>query len=334
MKYKNQTFNKQEVVRTIFDLKQKKAFIEKFGDFDSKKLIISGLQKNVFLTEKTAILLYKNKTAFGYSKNEIKAYEWFGENKDLDFLPYLIEKIEDKNISDFPLQVVHKLEGVSFFSLWHELNNDDKNSVFEDLGKKLAKIHERYITKPSTLKEIPMDGKFESSDWIDYICEKDYFEKAIDFAYDKILENFPKMKLAKNIKEVWKKKLFNFTKLECVLTHCDIHEEQILIKKINGKYKVSGIPDWGFAHITSPLQDFYFNEERLFPSKEIFLPEIKKLRKVMWKSYSKKRNLDISCEDMKLLFNLYYLIVSKSFLENNHPTWNNFINKTVREITK
>ncbi len=334
MNYKNQTFNKTEVIGVIFDFKQKEAFEKKLGDINSKKLILTGLLKIVFLTEKKAILMYKNKTAFGYSKNEFKAYDWFGQNKDLDFLPYLIEKIEDKNISDFPIQVVNKLEGDPFFSLWDDLNNEDKNSVFDDLGKKLAIIHDLHIANPSTLKEIPMDEKFEPHDWIDYICEKDYFEKAINFAYDKILENFPEIKLAKNVKEIWKKKLFCFTKLECVLTHCDIHEGQILIKKTNGKYKVSGIPDWGWSHITSPLQDFYFNEERHFPSKVVFLPSIKHLRRVMWDAYSEKRKLDILSEDVELLFNLYYLVMSKTFLEKNYTPWVNFIKETVREVEK
>jgi len=313
--------DKKTLIKAIFNRHQKQAFEKEFKikpiDLD---INVDGYMKHVLLEKKQVYILYRNHQFYNYSKNEIKVSEWLNCLSKTS-VPKLIKKVTNKDISPYPILVTQKLEGELLSKVMQKISEKELMKIFENIAKCIAEYHEQSIINPPKITKHKLSKNITKEEWLYYIVNSETHKTALDFAYNKI-KKYLNTRNKKETLSLWQKTLEPIIKLQPVLNHNDIHEAQILI---TNKNKVSGILDWGDAHMNNPVLEFNFNEWLGFDTKEFLIKHIYDIRKTMWNEYTKLRNIKtVKYENIKLLYSIRYALNTEKFTNEFSLTYQKF----------
>ncbi len=187
-------------------------------------------------------------------KKEIKFYN---ANKDSSLIPKLYYSNIDKDKIPYMYEIIEKIDGVPLFSIWHKLNETDRENVIKELCNAMKMFH---------------SNKGEQYDW------KEKTNKLFLNAYDKVnsLNIF-----SEEEKDLINKAYLKFEDYldsdEFVLVHNDLHFDNIFYK--DGRIK---------------LIDF---ERSLYASKDFELDIIYRMIRKPWKFASEETEKYTKLED-------------------------------------
>ena len=218
-------------------------------------------------------------------------------------LPVLIEYVNDISISSFPFIVTTRLEGIPFSEIIETINIDTLESILLQLVGLIADWHNIPENKISTLikeRSVTQDESFELSNIVNLLSNPSKFREAI---YAVLAAGIDYFTFNKTEIDFLIKAIERINSLNSTLVHSDINEDQILIRKNNDKWEISGILDWESAVFTNPVKDFNFLEWglQIWEYREHFAS----LRYKIWSKYCELRNIKVFGEYDLHIFYLF-----------------------------
>lgn len=173
----------------------------------------------------------------------------FRERKIADILKDIVPVPQINYIGDvdnYRFAIVKFMPGIALRDLLLSDKEYNLEEVMHEVGSLITRFSSHKFTKSGffnsnleVIEELPEDGLKEFSlSCLDYKNVKKYLGKDIIFKIRSLLNSIPIIK-DKNIN----------------LVHADYDPANILVAKIDGKWKVSAILDWEFAYAGSWLND-------------------------------------------------------------------------------
>ena len=223
-----------------------KAIQDDFGlEITNIEKVIRGFSNEVYkgkLEDKNVFIrTNKDKNVFEVEQIGYKIFEEQGIP-----VPKIIAYEENPKSISFPTMIISAAEGKTLKDL--ELSLEQKDVIYENLGKLLKKIHETKLKDfgPLSVYNQELIGKF--STWKER-CEsaKKKNDKVINFSIEnKFITNEEADQIQKIYKEV---SLLDFG--EASLLHMDLHHEHFFVKDT----EITGIIDLGALEAGDPRYD-------------------------------------------------------------------------------
>lgn len=268
--------------------------------------IFSGWHKRILLADELVFLFPREPQFQSNLDKEIEVYKNFNVLNGIQY-PRLIDDIQDRNISDYRFAVVSRLKGIPLSEIIEKLSIEKLCQFFFKLGESIANVHNLDIANTSVFKTKISKPNDILTDLLAYIMITKDVEPALKILAEAIsIETnytiFGKEELNKI--GVIIEKIIN---LPDVLTHGDIHEDQILL---SNAMSITGILDWETAQHRNPIHDFNFGEWGM----QIWdrLPDLFEIRKSLWEGYVQNRKQEINLTSDE--FHIFWLIIELSWM--------------------
>lgn len=244
--------------------------------------IISNVIKSIFPNAKISLIKRMNRGIMNYvcfikitspNKHLILKISNLPEKYGIEKERYIIKILSKKgnvpvpkiigydfSCKSFPFKylVLNKIEGELLEDIWGKLPHKEKEDIAFECGRTLALIHK---IRFKSFGEIIGFNKFTKYDnYHDYFYN--YFpplEKEIESR--KLLDPADLFKISSWLKS--HKVLFTKRK-QIVLCHNDFFFWHIFVKRINFKWRVIGVIDFGFAEKSFPESDFVKPDRWIF----------------------------------------------------------------------
>jgi aminoglycoside phosphotransferase (APT) family kinase protein len=198
--------------------------------------------------------------------------------------------------------ITHYIEGELLEKLMDTMTLDNRLSIFEEMGEDLGILH--------TVKTFDFFGEWdESGNSIHNI--KSYYEnfvKSTEKSIDEVLkQDLPEQKLLKESIEIIRN---NYERLnidvEAKLVHNDFDGRNLLIRKENGVYRLSGVIDFEGCYPNNP-------EENLVQLYYRYFLDNKDYEKAFFKGYNRYINLDSGFHERLHIYLLCFPVVNCSW---------------------
>ena len=276
-------------------------------------------------------------------EREALAYEVMN---DLDILtvPKFVERVSDEEISYYDFLVVTRMKGEAYSKYEDELKEEDVKKLLFELAKSIPLWHNidlEGIDISSLLKPEEDITNITIQNWEKAILNPKQVKEAILYIQG-VIEywgqryNFQALDtlISNDALSKWLLILEEIANLNQVLTHADIHEDQILLES-KETMKITGIIDWETVGIMNPIWDFNFHEWglKIWDWKHLFSD----FRREMWRIYLYERQIDLSSyEGLDLFYSLSEFLVIIKFPEKDiHViTGENFENSIIFYLEK
>lgn len=232
----------------------------------------TGYTKLVLLSEDRAFLFPRNHTIVKQLERECDIYA----TVDHPLVPKLVGRWDDPKISPYPFFAVTRLTGAPT----DHIPARNLEALTTELGAAIAACHNISLDRvPRTL-------------WANPWTEPPLVPPTAASCYSPLRELGGAEQLAASTtafigapsSAILTDALVAAESLAPVLAHGDLHEQQFLVDATS---KLTGILDWGFGGLLSPLVDFTFSQF----TREQFAAEASygKMRRHMWLAYADHR---------------------------------------------
>lgn len=228
-------------------------------------------------------------------------------------IPKIIKYDFNKTIIDMPYVILEKVEGVSLDSVYENILNKEK--IFEELGELYGKIHTIKLNKYGKLNS-KLDVSFSYENWYEKKCKE--INKIFSIINNNKNLSNEKIKINKEFFEK-NKYLLKFETKPC-LCHGDSAFSNIILKKINDKYHLSGIIDFEFCNGGGAIED-------LFKSVNSF-NRLFEYKKSLEKGHSKYMKLSKNWEKLAKFYHWMKVLEQISIIDK--MSWRN-LNKAQTE---
>lgn len=251
--------------------------------------IFSGWHKRILLsTDK--VFLFPREPQFQKGVDiEDSIYQEFSQLKAVA-LPQLIEKVNDAEISGFSFIVTTKLAGKPFSEFIDDMSIENLELFLSQLTKLIIKWHSIPAANISSFiktRFTEQESKLNLSNILYYLSQPDSYKEAISLLINELKDH---VIFTDNELEIITQVVARINSIPYTLVHGDIHEDQILVEEEDGNLEITGILDWESARYANPIQEFNFGEWGLQIWR--FKNSFAKLRRSMWNSYCKARNIE------------------------------------------
>lgn len=255
------------------------------SDFE---VIFTGWSKHVVLIDDRAFLFARNSDGVPALEREANVLLVL-ESLGVSGVPRLVGRWEDKGISEYPFFATTRLSGDPFEDLLPKLEFEQLLAFFDELGRTLASWHDLNVAAlPSWLQDDnePLGGMLRQ------MTREESLGAGLERAEALLTPHFPGLSLGK-----WERAWRELASLSPVLLHGDICENQFLVDQ---DMRITGVLDWGTAHVGHLLGDFHFGEwdRPLFKWEARFAG----LRKSLWTAYLNARGLHLDVDALHSLF--------------------------------
>lgn len=144
-------------------------------------------------------------------------------------------------LEDWPYLVVSELPGESIGDIWPRLSEREKYPIIESMGQIMAEMH-----------QLPFDGEFSTAQWKDFLKER----------YAAFLPTQTRLgvhpDLLRELEPVLQEGLEALASraFTPTLMHCDLTHDHFLLEKQQGRYRITGLFDFGDIMPGDPLYEF------------------------------------------------------------------------------
>jgi aminoglycoside phosphotransferase (APT) family kinase protein len=260
---------------------QAERFAELVGaDLDRLVLNVTGWNKLVLLDSDRVFLFPRSHSGVEWFRREVVAYRALAQTR-LSVVPRLLGCWEDPEIYPFPFASVTRLRGTV---------PAEAEALVEQLGQAIATWHEL---------EPPLFAGSRPPAHHDAAHHR-WLRRALDPATSAAAAAEAAARLGRPDRApVWTGMLARAAKLQPVLVHGDIHEDQLLAE--DGR--LTGVLDWETARVDHPFWDFDFGEwgTGLWRRRR---REFSALWARGWRSYAQARGLDPDSRPVEMAFRL------------------------------
>jgi len=260
-----------------------------------------GYTKHVLLTADRAFLFPRNHTIVGQLERECKIYATI----DHPLVPRLLGRWHEESISPYPFFAVTRLAG----SLPTQLGPANLPSIAAQLGAALAACHNIAVDS--------VPPRLWSNPWtepppvpptaLDCYSPLRYLGGARQLA--EAATSFIGVASSEKLQDA----LATAETMAPVLAHGDLHEGQLLV---NSSGTLTGILDWGFGGVLSPLVDFACNWNHDSFAAEAAYGDI---RRHMWAAYAAGRDAKLpSWEEVHLALTAFDIMALAPETESHY----------------
>ena len=232
-----------------------------------------GYTKHVLLTEDRAFLFARNHTIVDQLERECAIYATL----DNPLVPRVLGRWHDEGISPYPFFAVTRLAGSAPAGIAYE----NLPAIAAQVGAAIAACH-----------EIPVDhvprslwaNAWEAPPAVPPTAT-DCYSPLRGLGGAEFLAESAASFIGASSSAALLEALRAAEAMEPVLAHGDLHEEQLLVDESDA---LTGILDWGFGGVLSPLVDFT-------GVRELFGDEVSYgfMRRHMWMAYAEKRSVPL-----------------------------------------
>ncbi len=251
-------------------------------DLDSLQLNVTGWNKLVLLATDRVFLFPRAQAGVEWFLREITAYRALSHSQ-LTVVPHLLGYWDDPAVYPFPFAAVTRLPGRT---------PSNPQTLLDQLGRSIAGWHE--LSPP----ELPDARPPRHLD----LPHHRWLRRALDPATvdDAAAEAATRLQRRDRL-TAWTELLRTAARLEPVLVHGDIHEDQLLAD--DGR--LTGIIDWETARIDHPFWDFDFGEWGTGLWRR-HRRDFSTLWSRLWRAYATERgpNLDPDPRPLEIAFRL------------------------------
>ena len=274
---------------------------------------------------------------------EIELYELFNELGGLP-VPKLVTSVENCELSPYRFGVVTRLHGALLGTIERSLRSGDYVEVLRQVGRLAGIWHNLQLgSETDFLKPLSQDLAGDHADsyrWMYKVLQLSSLgevpclvaslvrEHATGVTEEKLKELTSATSIGK-----WQQALSKLGKMEDVLLHGDVHEDQILVRS-DRDLEVTGILDWGNAGVGNPVLEFNFGEwgGDLWRYRDDFSA----FREALWSEYLNTRGLDgPSWESVHLLYSLQELIwtmTARKPIGHGGPSYESEVRRLLRTL--
>lgn len=261
----------------------------------------SGYTKHVLLTADRAFYFPRNHTLVNQLERECDVYATI----DHPLVPRLLGRWHDRGISPYPFFAVTRCAGSALARISPEV----MPNVAAQLGAALGACHEVGLDRvPRRLWANPWSEPPEAPPTA-MDCHSPLRgaggAERIAAAAAAFIGAGPSLTLLEALKAA--------EALEPVLAHGDLHEDQLLF---DGSGSLTGILDWGFAGVMSPLADFAWTREPVDAE-----PSYGEMRRHMWNAYAAERSAPLPNWEQVQLAMTAFDIAALAPAANVHYNW-------------
>ena len=328
----------------VLNYAQFEKFYQRFNLLPKQiKANFNGWRKLVLYTDDLVFMFPRDPRGVEWLEKEAIAYEVMNE-LDILQVPKLVERVSDKEISYYDFLVVTRIKGEAYSLYEDELKEEDNRKLLFNLAKVIPLWHNidleemdiSLLVKPEenntniTIQswEKAILNSEQVKDAILYIQGViEYWGKRYNFqALDSLISNDTLSK--------WSLILEEIANMNHVLTHADIHEDQILLES-KETMKITGIIDWETVGIMNPIWDFNLHEWglKIWDWRHLF----SNFRREMWRTYLGERKIELSSDEgLDLFYSLSeFLVILKYPEKDMHViTGENFENSIIYYLEK
>lgn len=256
-------------IRAILTPPQEQAFRVGCGVSGPVETHFHGWSKRVILTNDRVFLFPRDHTKVPKLDRESAALEALDSCR---FAPGLIARHKDDRTSPYPFLELARVAGSPFYGEVYEAAElSTVLDLMTQLGVAIATWHERPTQDlPGILREgLPRPQ---------WILERALTNDPVGLATEAATA------LKVPLQDGWVDAITAVQSLDPVLTHGDVHGEQIM----TGRDTLTGVIDWETAAIDNPVRDFNFREwgHGWYRAHE---PDFSALRERLWGSYAEAR---------------------------------------------
>ena len=328
----------------VLNYAQFEKFYERFNLLPNQiKANFDGWRKLVLYTEELVFMFPRDPRGVEWLEREAIAYEVMN---DIDTLPVpkLVERVSDEEISYYDFLVVTRIKGEAYSKYEDELKEEDVKKLLFKLAKVIPLWHNidlEEIDISLLIKPEENTTNITIQNWEKTILNPEQVKEAILYIQG-VIEywgqnyNFQALDtlISKDTLSKWSLILEEIANMNQVLTHADIHEDQILLES-KETMKITGIIDWETVGIMNPIWDFNFHEWglKIWNWRHLFSD----FRREMWRTYLCERQIELSSyEGLDLFYSLSELLVILKFPEKDIQvlTGENFENSIIFYLEK
>ena len=179
-----------------------------------------------------------------------------------------------ENTNTPPFALLTYLKGVPLYLAEDKFATSDIKNIGSDIGQILAAIHRKEFSRSGDF-----DAKFNIQDGLEDFIPAIKYETQRCLNNEKLKSRFSSEDHSKICKFIEINSNLLDSLAQRRLTHSDFNQKNILVDKINGNWKVTGIIDWEYAFSGPFLFDFgnFFRfEEEMPPYREHVVEAYKK----------------------------------------------------------
>ncbi|MCA9392194.1 aminoglycoside phosphotransferase family protein [candidate division WWE3 bacterium] len=263
-------------------------------------LNFSGYYKHVVIAKDKVFLFARNEEAAKRLSRELDIYETLSKHlHEVVAIPKLIERSHDKEVHYYEYGVVSKISGEEFSRYILKLSDDELVAFLQKLSVVIASWHN---VKTSNFASVLGDSTEIEYDSFGEKLIRDNDLTSTLAQWRAQISSY--ITLSDTQMNKIESALLNLRKMDDVLIHWDVHEDQILVESNDNVLQITGVLDWEGAFIGHPVWEFNFAEWGL----EIWqrIDRFKLLRQAMWRKYLEERNLSGRINENSL--HIFYLV--------------------------
>ena len=259
------------MIRAILTAPQEDAFRERCGVTGAIETHFEGWSKRVILASDRVFLFPRDHTRVAGLDREAMVLQVLSGWK---YAPQLIGYHTDTTISPYPFLELARVTGAPFYGQTYEAAAD-LNIVLDlmsQVGSAIAALHDRSTEglAPDLSQVFPRPGEL--------------LQRVLVSDPARLIEEATTA-IGVPAADGWSEALAAVQAITPVLTHGDVHGEQLMTDDSN---RLTGIIDWETASVDNPVRDFNFNEwgRGWYRAHE---HEFALLRETLWTAYADGR---------------------------------------------
>jgi aminoglycoside phosphotransferase (APT) family kinase protein len=244
----------------------------------------TGWNKYVILDGQRAFLFPRHAINVEWFERELTVYRAL-ESTGLTVVPRVVGEWRDEGVYPLPFAAVTQLRGV---------HPPDASELCDVLGRAIAQWHN--IVPPELLGARP-PAHHDRADmhWLRRALDPETSAAAVAEAAERLDR--------RDCAGRWAEILERAARLQHVLVHGDIHEDQLLA--VDGE--LTGILDWETARLDHPFWDFDLGEWGTGLWRR-HRRDFSRLWAVMWEAYASERELDTDSTPLETAFRLRHAL--------------------------